>query len=150
MLKRFNTFQRHGCERMVFYMTKSGILNPELCRAIASIGHTQYFVIADPGLPIPEGVQVVDLSLVRGIPSFKDTLKAVSGELVVESYILAEEMKTVSPKLHDETCEILKGLPHSYVPHEELKKLLKDAKAVVRTGETTSFANVILVCGVNF
>lgn len=131
-------------------MTKSGILNPELCRAIASIGHTQYFVIADPGLPIPEGVQVVDLSLVRGIPSFKDTLKAVSGELVVESYILAEEMKTVSPELHDETCEILKGLPHRYVSHEELKKLLKDAKVVVRTGETTSFANVILVCGVNF
>lgn len=131
-------------------MTKDGILNPELCAAIAAIGHTEYFVIADPGLPLPEDVNIIDLSLVRGIPSFLDTLKAVSGQLVIESYLLAEEMKTVSPELHDKTCEALNGLPHRYVPHEELKKLLKYAKAIVRTGETTSYANVILKCGVNF
>ncbi|OCN01387.1 D-ribose pyranase [Clostridium sp. W14A] len=131
-------------------MTKSGILNPDLCSAIAEIGHTEYFVIADPGLPLPNDVKVIDLTLVRGIPSFLDTLKAVTNELVVESYVLADEMKTVSPQLHDQTCDTLKGLPRRYVPHEELKKLLKDAKAIVRTGETTSFANIILVCGVNF
>ena len=131
-------------------MTKDGILNPELCAAIAAIGHTEYFVIADPGLPLPEDANIIDLSLVRGIPSFLDTLKAVSGQLVVESFLLAEEMKTASPELHDKTCEVLNGLPHRYVPHEELKKLLKHAKAIVRTGETTSYANVILECGVNF
>lgn len=147
LLKRFILF----VERKVFIlMTKNGILNPQLCSAIAGAGHTDYFVIADPGLPIPEGINVIDLSLVRGVPSFLDTLKAVSGELIVESYILAEEMKNISPRLHDETCSVLQGLPHKYVPHEELKQLLRRAKAVVRTGETTSFANVILVCGVNF
>lgn len=131
-------------------MTKDGILNPDLCAAIAGIGHTEYFVIADPGLPLPGNVKVIDLTLTRGIPSFLDTLKAVSDQLVIESFLLAEEMKTASPELHDKTCEILKGLPHRYIPHEELKKLLKNAKAIVRTGETTSFANVILQCGVNF
>lgn len=131
-------------------MTQDGILNSELCAAIAGIGHTEYFVVADPGLPLPSGVKVIDLALTRGIPSFLDTLKAVSGQLVIESYVLAEEMKTASPELHDKTCEVLKGLPHRYVPHEELKKMLKSAKAIVRTGETTSFANVVLQCGVNF
>lgn len=131
-------------------MTKCGILNPKLCSAIASIGHTDYFVIADPGLPIPDGINIIDLTLVRGIPSFLDTLQAVSKELVVESYILASEMKTVSPQLHDKTRDILKDLPHRDVPHEDFKKLIKDAKVVVRTGETTSFANIVLVCGVNF
>lgn len=131
-------------------MTKDGILNPKLCAAIAGTGHTEYFVIADPGLPLPDGIKVIDLSLVRGIPSFLDTLKAVSGELVIESFLLAEEMKTASPELHDKTCETLKGLPLRYIPHEELKKLLSHAKVIVRTGETTSYANVILECGVNF
>lgn len=131
-------------------MTKSGILNPAICSAIAGIGHTDYFVIADPGLPLPEGVKVIDLSLVRGIPSFIDTLKAVSKELVIESYILANEMAPKSKDLFEQTCSALSGLPHKAVPHEELKKLTKKAKVIIRTGETTPFANVILVCGVNF
>ena len=131
-------------------MTKHGILNPELSAAIAGIGHTEYFVIADPGLPLPNGVKIIDLSLTRGIPSFLDTLKAVSEELVIESFQLAEEMKTSSPELHAKTCKLLKGLPHQYIPHENLKKMLKQAKVIVRTGETTPYANIILECGVNF
>ena len=33
---------------------------------------------------------------------------------------------------------------------EKLKELTKKSRAVVRTGETTSYANVILVSGVTF
>ena len=47
-------------------MKNANILNPELISAIAAIGHTELFAIADAGLPIPKGVQVVDLSLVAG------------------------------------------------------------------------------------
>ena len=55
-------------------MRKTGILNVAICKAIASLGHTEYLVIADPGLPIPEGVQVIDISLVNGVPGFKTCL----------------------------------------------------------------------------
>ena len=131
-------------------MTKNGILNPEICSSIAGIGHTDYFVIADPGLPLPKNVKVIDLSLVRGIPSFIDTLKAVSNELVIQSYILADEMEPKSKDLFNKTCSLLSDMPHKTVPHEELKELIKKAKVIIRTGETTPFANIILVCGVNF
>lgn len=131
-------------------MKKDGILNPDLTAAIASVGHTEYFVVADPGLPITCDAKIVDISLTKNIPSFVDALKAVTGELVVESYILASEMPEKSPALYKETCSILEGLPHELVPHEDFKKLVKNAKAILRTGETTSFANVILIGGVNF
>ena len=83
-------------------MKKDGILNPELCAAIAAIGHTEFLVIADPGLPIPDGISVIDLSLVRNIPRFMDVLNAVKEELVIESYFVAAEIKSQSTELYQE------------------------------------------------
>ncbi|HEX2946083.1 MAG TPA: D-ribose pyranase [Clostridia bacterium] len=131
-------------------MKKDRILNPELISAIASIGHTEYFVIADAGLPIPQGIKVIDLTLTRGIPGFIQTLKAISEELVVESYIIAGELPDNNPGVYEETRNVLSGLPAKVVAHEQLKELLLKAKAVCRTGETTPYSNVILVAGVNF
>ncbi|WP_195542878.1 D-ribose pyranase [Massiliimalia timonensis] len=131
-------------------MKKSGILNPELCAVIAGIGHTEFLVIADPGLPIPKGVSVIDLSLVRDIPKFMDVLEAVKEELVIESFFIATEIKTQSKNLYQQIRQSLPGLPESELCHEEFKRKLAQAKAVIRTGETTSYANIALVAGVNF
>ena len=131
-------------------MKKDRLLNPHILEAVASLGHTEYFVIADCGLPVPKGVKVVDISLTAGKPSFTDTLEAVNSELVSESYIVASEIETVNPSKLAEIKEILGDMPHTSVPHEEFKKLLANAKCVVRTGETSSYANIILIGGVNF
>ncbi len=131
-------------------MKKSGILNPELIRAVAAIGHTQTFVIGDAGLPVPEGVPVVDLSVTHGVPSFAQVLSAVAGELVIESYVYAEECTRANPEMEAFMQKTLQGLPASRVPHETFKEMTKKAQVVVRTGECSSYANVILVAGVNF
>lgn len=131
-------------------MKNAHILNPSLIRAIAAIGHTQTFVIADAGLPIPPGVEVIDLSLVAGVPGFLQTLRAVCSELVVESAVAAREMEQCSSGLYRELRHELGNIPLTLVDHEELKSRLPQAFVVVRTGETTSFANVILTAGVNF
>lgn len=131
-------------------MKKSGILNPSLCAAIAQIGHTDSLVIADPGLPLPDGVPVIDLTLVRGIPAFQQVLDAVCEEFVVESYIVAAEIKEKSAGCYAGICQRLTGLAEQSVPHERFKELTRRAKAIIRTGETTPYANIILIAGVNF
>ena len=131
-------------------MKKDRILNPHILEEIASLGHTEYFVIADCGLPVQKGVKVVDISLTAGIPSFMDVLKAVNAELVSESYIVASEIETVNPSKLAEIKEELGEMKSRSVPHEEFKKLVGNAKCVIRTGETSSYANIILVGGVNF
>ena len=131
-------------------MKKDRILNPELIAQIAAIGHTEYLVIADAGLPVPNGVKVIDLSVVRGVPTFEQVLSAVREELVSDAYIVAGEMPGKSPELYACTGRLLAGLPETRIPHEDFKALTRKAKAIVRTGETTPYANVILVAGVNF
>lgn len=131
-------------------MRRQGILNPQLLAAITVLGHTESLVIADPGLPLPANVPVIDLSLLPGIPSFFEVLDAVLTELVVEQYVVAEEVKTVSPQVYQDIAARLPGLKSNTCPHEEFKQRLANVKCIVRTGETTPFANIILIGGVNF
>lgn len=131
-------------------MRKSGILNISICREIAALKHTEYLVIADPGLPVPENVPVIDISLVQGIPSFCEAVDAVLEELVVDSYTYADEMNMQSGTLAEYLDKKMSGIPKRIVPHEELKRMLANAKVIIRTGECTPYANVILEGGVNF
>ncbi|HEX2865327.1 MAG TPA: D-ribose pyranase [Deinococcales bacterium] len=130
-------------------MNRGYIIHPGLLELIASLGHTDSIVIADAGLPVPQGVPRIDLAFVRGSPSFQSVLEAVSKDLVIESAVMAEEARERSPEMLDQA---LRFLPRdvSFVSHEEFKRLTRSARAVIRTGETTPYANVILRAGVDF
>ena len=114
------------------------------------MGHTETLTVGDCGLPIPQETQRIDLALRKGTPGFLETLDTILKELCVQEIILAEEMKDVSPELWHETLHRFPNIKVTYVSHEKLKELTKKSRAVVRTGETTSYANVILVSGVTF
>ena len=131
-------------------MKKSGILHPDLARLIASMGHGDGLCVADAGLPVPEGVARIDLALGPGLPAFLSVLEAILGELAVESAVIAEELPARSPDMHQEITRRLGGATIQAVPHEQFKKLVGGCRAVVRTGEFTPYANVILKSGVVF
>lgn len=127
-------------------MKKRGLLNPALSAAIARLGHTDTFVVADCGLPIPAGVPVIDLALVFGVPTFDQTLRALLDEVVVEGAMAASEAR--GAVVEDLLTAVIGVL--EWVDHEELKRRVADASFVVRTGENTPYANVILRSGVPF
>lgn len=132
-------------------MKKIGVLNHELSEAIARSAHHDTFVIGDAGLPVPDGVQFIDLALIEGQPSFMTTLEAVLSELHVEEAIIDTEMAEVSPdKKQELLATIGEDFPVKDIPHAELQEMVKDAKVVIRTGEFTPYCNIILVAGVLF
>lgn len=131
-------------------MKKNGILNPTLSSVIASMGHMDTLVIADAGLPVPQETIRIDLALSEGIPSFMDTVRVVLSELQIEGAVVAEEMLQVSPEVYDTLRVILGDVAIETVKHTEFKERTRSARAVVRTGEFTPYANVILVAGVVF
>lgn len=139
-------------------MKKQGILNAELSAAIARLGHTDGLVICDAGLPIPAGPMRIDVSLLPGVPSFLDVLRTTLTEMRVERALIATEFSVANPKLHHSTL----GLLHEFsvtqqqpitieqCPHEEFKRRTTQTRAIVRSGECTPYANVILYSGVAF
>ncbi len=138
-------------------MKKQGLLHPQLSQAVAQLGHGDILVIADAGLPIPESVLRIDLAYIAGEPPFLKVLEAILSEMEVENATLALEMQDITPKpFYDEVLKRLEGLPKvakngvPFVSHEEFKQTSKTAKVIVRTGEFTPYANVILYSGVVF
>lgn len=127
-------------------MKKRGIIHPQLCEALARLGHKDTFVIADAGLPIPEGCVRIDLGYVLGEPSFETVAAVILDEIVVESTVIARESD------EGEAAAFLGALfPEARkVSHEEFKKSVASAKFVVRTGSTVPYANVIMTAGVPF
>lgn len=131
-------------------MKKSTLLNADLSYAIATLGHTDMLVIADAGLPIPPETERIDLALTSGVPSAEQTLRVVLDEMAVEKAILAEEVGTNNPQFLQVVKELLPGVTLEFVPHTQFKALTSSARAIVRTGEFSPYANVILFSGVVF
>ena len=131
-------------------MKKIGILNKDISEVVAGLGHTDTLVIADAGLPIPAETRRIDLALTANLPPFLHTLEVILQEMRVEEAIVAEEMKEASPQVYDEVARLLEDVPITAVPHEAFKERIRTARAVIRTGEFTPYANVILVSGVVF
>ncbi len=133
-------------------MKKQGILNSDISRVLSYLGHTDCICVGDCGLPIPDAVERIDLALKFGVPTFMDTLKVVEEDMKVEKIVLAEEIKTANPKVLAEIEELFAGksIEVEFVSHVELKKQTENCKAVIRTGEITPYANVILQSGCIF
>ncbi|MFN2145941.1 MAG: D-ribose pyranase [Anaerolineales bacterium] len=131
-------------------MKRTGILNQDILTAVGSLGHADTIVVSDAGLPIPLHVNRIDLSVTKGVVPFFDVLKPMLEEVVVESVILAKEIKKNSPEIHAQILALLGDIPVKYVSQEAFKKLTHDSKAIIRTGQCTPYTNIMLQIGVDF
>ncbi|BBT80416.1 D-ribose pyranase [Aeromonas allosaccharophila] len=139
-------------------MKRGVLLNAPLSALVAQMGHTDEITVCDAGLPIPAGPERIDLALMAGTPSLATVLTALLTDLVVEKVIMASEIKQISPAAHQalvdqlEAHAISQGKPIAieYCLHEEFKTRSRQSKAIVRSGEVTPYANIILCAGVAF
>ncbi|MCE5981786.1 MULTISPECIES: D-ribose pyranase [Pseudomonas] len=134
-------------------MKKTPLLNIALSRLIASLGHGDILLIGDAGLPVPPGVELIDLALTPGIPDFATTLRIVLSEMQVESHVLADEILQHQPPgltaVEQLTAQGELGV-RRLLSHDEFKHLSRSARAIVRTGECQPYSNIALVAGVTF
>jgi len=132
-------------------MKKLGHLNRDIARVLASMGHTDSVVIADCGLPIPDGVECIDVSIALNVPGFFDVLDSVLADFKVERAVFASESASHNAAVVERIAEMSSaGIEVEQVPHEAFKQRSRVAKAIIRTGECSPYANVILHSGVIF
>lgn len=136
-------------------MKRTVLLNRHLSELVASLGHMDEIVVADAGLPVPPGVKVIDLAVSPGVPRLADVLKALRSELVIETAIWAEEANPQVALMMQEEVQAwndVTGKPVAVrnLSHASFKERSARSKAIVRTGEVTPYANIILVSGVPF
>lgn len=132
-------------------MKKLGHLNRDIARVLAGMGHTDSLVIADCGLPIPPGVECIDLALALGEPGFARVLETVLADFQCERAVFADECRSHNPAVLDIAAGLMQhGVAVDFVSHEQFKQRCQQARVIIRTGECTPYANVILHSGVIF
>ena len=131
-------------------MKRSRILNKYLNMAIADLGHLDYIIIADAGLPIADDARRVDLAIEKDIPGIDQILELVMSDLIYEECIVAEEQKAYNPPLFEKVSALCTRCPVKTISHDELiTVLVPKAKYIIRTGAFQPWGNVVLRCGVD-
>ncbi|MBQ3883471.1 MAG: D-ribose pyranase [Succinivibrio dextrinosolvens] len=133
-------------------MKKIGCLNSELSYVISKLGHFDTLTIGDCGLPVPRGVQRIDLAVTYGVPGFFDVFDVVDAEAKFQKVTIASESKTQNPVFYEKITSWAQknGVEVVEVPHEVFKAGTVKSVAVVRTGECKPYSNVILESNVSF
>lgn len=126
-------------------MLKTGILNPQVNSLLSRVRHTNTLVIADRGFPFWPQIETVDLSLVDDIPRVLDVLEAVRRNFSIGRFFMAEEfMQHNDEPVVELFGAAMEGAAVVYEPHLEFKRRVPHAIGLIRTGDTTQYANVIL------
>ena len=125
-------------------MLNSGILNSHLLSLLAKVRHTNTIAIVDCGFPNWPGVEVVDISLTRGIPTVLEAFDLIRPVFTVGKIWQAEEfLQCNSEETVNRFAESLKGLSFSREPHAEFKGRVPGVIGLIRTGDPTPYANLI-------
>ena len=126
-------------------MLRSGILNPHINSLLARVRHTNTLVIADRGFPNWPQIETVDISLVDDVPRVLEVLRAIRENFVIGRIFMAEEFWRENDVATTTVFEdALLGIEVEREPHAELKTRVPNAIGIIRTGDSTQYANMIL------
>ena len=126
-------------------MLKTGILNPQLNSLLSRIRHTNTLVIADRGFPFWPQLETVDISLIDNVPTVLQVLAALRTNFVIgEVWMAREFLEHNSEPTTGEFVRALAGIKVGHEPHVDFKKRVPDAIGLIRTGDSTPYANLIL------
>ena len=136
---------------------KSRIMNSKLSSVVTKLMHGDIVVVADAGLPVPPGVDTLDLAIQPGIPNLEHILPLLKEELVIENVIVASEMEKVNKSRFDYVHELFGNMKSSggddlirVLDHDHIEEMLPKAKLIVQTAEISPYGNVVFVGGVSF
>jgi D-ribose pyranase len=129
-------------------MINHGILNPQLLALLARVRHTNALVIADRGFPFWPEIETVDLAVVDDLPTVLQLIKALrANHNFTQAYMAKEFQKNNFKTMQEKFTKALKRIPTKYEAHVDFKKRVPHAIGLIRTGDTTQYANTILISG---
>lgn len=126
-------------------MIRTGILNPAVLSLLARVRHTNTVVLADRGFPLWPQLETVDLSLVDDVPTVRQVLDAILPQYVIGRIFVADEFRKVNPPSAVAALRKHTGaIPLLFEPHAAFKRRVPHAIGLIRTGDATPYANLIL------
>lgn len=128
-------------------MIKKGIVNGQLLKELALVGDKEFFMVQGIGMPTPQGVPVIDLALIPGLPDMRTCLQAIVETSPMDNYIIPEDLSQKDEKLYKEVTQIMGETKSETMSGIMLREFVKKCKFIVRTGDTNPLAVIALQAG---
>lgn len=129
-------------------MLNTRVLNPQLLSLLARVRHTNCLVIADRGFPFWPQIETIDVSVMNDVPTVLQVLAAIRPDFQpVQAYMAKEFLDQNTEITRQAFANALVGIPMQHEAHVEFKRRVPQAIGLIRTGDTTQYANLILVSG---
>jgi D-ribose pyranase len=133
-------------------MLQNGILNPQINDLLSRIRHTNTLVISDWAFPYWKEIEVVDITLTKGVPLITDLLELLAPNFLVGRIWQAQQFLDTNPQdtidLYESKFDLFRtkhpSLEVSRLDHDEFKKKVPSAIGLIRTGDPTAYGNLIL------
>ena len=127
-------------------MKKTGIINSQLIGELTRMRHRDKIMICDAGFPVPDGKMLVDVSLVAGLPTVDQVLKAVCNEILIEDIVVPQRFEEFYPEFFEELKRKFANHVFTQMPVREMVERAydKDIKLFIRTGEVRPMGNILL------
>ena len=120
-------------------------MNPAINSLLSRVRHTNTLVLADRGFPYWPGIETIDISLVDDIPRVLDVLAAIRRNFTIGRAFMAEEFQSAaSAQAILDFNRGLEGITVLFEPHDDFKLRVPLAIGIIRTADTTPYANLIL------
>jgi len=125
-------------------MLRTGILNPHLLDLISRIRHTNTLVISDRGFPFWPQIETVDISLIDDVPTVMQVFAALKENFDYGHVWVAEEFKSSNSEEKLAELQAQVGDSLQFESHVTLKQRVPGAIGLIRTGDTTQYANMVI------
>lgn len=135
---------------------KFRILHPRLAAVLADLRHGELIFVGDAGsgtaakalVPLDPGVEIIDVAIATGMPTFEDVVGAIIECGDIEAAIVTEDMKVHSPQQKEWLGEKLGGdnvHEMRYIP--DYYQLRDRCKVFVQTGDYGVHRQAVLIGG---
>ncbi|QDT73891.1 RbsD/FucU domain-containing protein [Lacipirellula limnantheis] len=127
-------------------MLVTGLINPQILSLIARVRHTDALVIADAAFKSWPGVETIDVSLIKGVPTVHQVMEAVLANWKCGEVVKSQEFLTFNGvDVQNDFRRIVEGIKVTFEPFANFKARVPSAAGIIRTGEVMEHGNVILI-----
>ncbi len=125
-------------------MMNTNIKNSSILGELAKLGNGDVIVIGSVDFPIPETALLIDISLKDSLPSVDDVLKPLLLDCKFESMTMCDELENDFAKVKEELIGLTDFDDVESLTFRQLKVVAKNAKFVIRTGDTNEYKSIVL------
>lgn len=125
-------------------MMNTNIKNSSILGELAVLGNGDVIVIGSVDFPIPDTAKIIDVSIKSGMPTIEDILEPLMLDCNFSALTVCDELGRDFEETKESLVKITKFESVESLTFRQLKVVAKNAKFVIRSGDTNEFKSIIL------